>query len=236
MNRRTYLTSVGAASLSLLAGCTSNDDSSGGSGGGNDSSSDNGSGSQTVVKQGGNQQSTTPQSGQTTQMQTGTVTGTRETTGQGTPDQTSGGTQSAKTAPNTIKMETQGSDYYFDPVGLYVEPGETITWKIVTPPHTSTAYKKGNGPATVTRIPEGAKAWDSGVLSKDGATFQYTFTTKGTYDYFCTPHKSLGMVARIVVGEPGGPAEGSMPPDGTVPTSKEIMNKRTIPWRPEYGQ
>lgn len=149
----------------------------------------------------------------------------------------SGGAGSnADDVTNTIAMTTDGSSYYFDPVGLYVEPGETITWKIVVPPHSSTAYKKGNGPASVTRIPKGAKAWDSGLLSQKGATFQYTFSVKGTYDYFCTPHKSLGMVARIVCGEPGGPAVGSMPPDGTVPTSKEIVENGSIPWSEEYGQ
>lgn len=70
--------------------------------------------------------------------------------------------------------------------------------------HSSTAYEKGNGSATVTRIPGGAEAWDSGILNEQGATYEHTFETNGIYDYFCTPHKSLGMVARIVVGEPGG--------------------------------
>ena len=125
-------------------------------------------------------------------------------------------------------MVTEGSEYYFDPIGLFVESGTTVTWEIQAGSHSSTAYKKGNGPASVTRIPDGAKAWDSGVLSQQGATYEHTFETTGTYDYFCIPHKSLGMVGRIVVGEPGGPAEGSMPPDGEVPESQTIVDQGTV--------
>lgn len=137
---------------------------------------------------------------------------------------------------NTVSMETEGSTYYFDPVGLYVKPGDTVTFKIESGSHSSTAYKKGNGPASVTRIPKGAKAWNSGTLSKKGATFKHTFKTKGTYDYFCIPHKTLGMVARIVCGKPGGPAEGSQPPDGKVPKSQTIVKKGSVPHSDKYSK
>ena len=125
-------------------------------------------------------------------------------------------------------MVTDGTGYYFDPIGLFVKSGETVSFKIDSGRHSSTAYKKGATPASVTRIPEGAEAWESGILAEQGATFKHTFETSGTYDYFCLPHKNLGMVGRIVVDEPGGPAEGSMPPDGTVPKSQAIVNQKTI--------
>lgn len=80
----------------------------------------------------------------------------------------------------------------------------------------------------MTRIPNGAESWNSNILSKQGATFNYTFDKTGTYDYFCIPHKSLGMVARIVVGKPGGPAEGSMPPDGKLPKSQTIVDQGAV--------
>lgn len=129
---------------------------------------------------------------------------------------------------NTVLMVTDGSDYYFDPIGLFVESGETITFENDSGNHSATAYEEGNGPSSVTRIPEGAEAWDSGTLSQQGATFEHTFETTGTHDYFCTPHKSLEMVGRIVVGEPGGPAEGSMPPDGNVPESQTIVEQEAV--------
>lgn len=132
------------------------------------------------------------------------------------------------TETNTIAMVTDGSDYYFDPIGLFVETGETVTWKIESGAHSSTAYNEGTGPATVTRIPDSAEGWDSGTLSEGGATFEHTFEVPGTYDYFCIPHKSLGMVGRVVVGEPGGPAEGSMPPDGDVPDSQTIVDQGAV--------
>ncbi|WP_277543574.1 plastocyanin/azurin family copper-binding protein [Haloarcula laminariae] len=128
----------------------------------------------------------------------------------------------------TILMVTEGSDYYFDPIGLFVESGETITFEIDSGSHSATAYKKGNGQASVTHIPDGAEAFDSGILSEQGATFEHTFETAGTHDYYCTPHKSLDMVGRIVVGEPGGPAEGSMPPDGDVPESQTIVDQGAV--------
>lgn len=37
--------------------------------------------------------------------------------------------------------------------------------------------------------------------------WEYTFTIPGTYDIWCGPHEQYGMAMRIVVGEPGGPAE-----------------------------
>jgi hypothetical protein len=36
------------------------------------------------------------------------------------------------------------------------------------------------------------------------------------------------MVGRIVVGQPGGPAAGGMPPDGKVPTSQTIVEKGVV--------
>lgn len=118
--------------------------------------------------------------------------------------------------------------YYFNPIGLFVKPGETVTWVNQSGAHSTTAYEKGNGPTLVTRIPENATAWNSGILNELGATFKHTFEVKGTYDYYCLPHKSLGMVGRIVVGEPGGPAEGSMPPDGMVPKSSYIVKQKYV--------
>ena len=144
-----------------------------------------------------------------------------------TPEPTTG-SGGSKSESNTVMMATDGSEYYFDPIGLFVESGETVTFEIRSGSHSATAYKKGTSSASVTRIPEGADAFNSEILSEQGATYEYTFETTGTYDYFCIPHKSLGMVGRIVVGEPGGPAEGSMPPDGDVPESQTIVDQGSV--------
>lgn len=140
----------------------------------------------------------------------------------------SDGSGGSEAGSNTVMMVTEESEYYFDPIGLFVDSGATVTFEIQSGSHSATAYQKGNEPASVTHIPDGATAFDSGTLSEQGATFEHTFETTGTYDYFCIPHKSLGMVGRIVVDEPSGPAEGSMPPDGDVPESQTIVDQGAV--------
>ncbi|MFB6078844.1 MAG: plastocyanin/azurin family copper-binding protein [Halarchaeum sp.] len=158
----------------------------------------------------------------------GTTT-TDGTTANGT---TTAGTTTGPATEATVGMYTEESGqqtaFYFDPVGLHVAPGATVTFEVKSGGHSSTSYSPGNPMAETTRIPDGAKPWDSAVLNETGATFEHVFETEGTYDYYCIPHKSLGMVARIVVGSPGGPAEGSMPPDGDVPTSDAILSHGSI--------
>jgi plastocyanin/uncharacterized membrane protein len=107
---------------------------------------------------------------------------------------------------------------HFDPVGLHVEPGTTVRFEIAAGSHSATTYED--------RIPKDAAPFDSGTIS-EGA-FEHTFDTPGTYDYYCRPHQSMGMVGRIVVGEPGGPAEESPIPDGEVPESETIVEQGTV--------
>lgn len=131
---------------------------------------------------------------------------------------------------HTIGMYTEGSSFYFDPVGLYVNPGDTVEWTIESGSHSATSYSPGNPSASTRLIPQGAEAWDSGVI--DSGSFSYTFTTEGTYDYYCIPHKTLGMVGRIVCGQPGGPATNQEIPNevggGTMPDSQTIVRERSI--------
>jgi len=125
-----------------------------------------------------------------------------------------------------VAMITEGSEYYFDPIGQFVEPGTTVEWVNESGAHSSTAYAEGNGGAEVTRIPDEADPWNSEILSEEGATFSYTFEVQGTYDYFCIPHKTLGMIARIVCGEPSGLEDN--PPDGEVPSEQAIVDQGSI--------
>src|SRR5262249_44641322 len=48
-------------------------------------------------------------------------------------------------------------------------------------------------------------------LSTTGATYEHTFTQAGTYPYFCTPHRSIGMTGTIVV-EPCRRSDGGGSP------------------------
>ncbi|MFC7139912.1 plastocyanin/azurin family copper-binding protein [Halosimplex aquaticum] len=114
---------------------------------------------------------------------------------------------------------------YFDPIGLHVEPGTTVRFEIAAGAHSATAYEN--------RIPSDASAFDSGTISS--GEFEYTFEEPGTYDYYCIPHKSVGMVGRIVVGSPGGPAEDSPIPDGDVPESEAIVEQGAIAYGSSNG-
>ncbi|MEX2541625.1 MAG: plastocyanin/azurin family copper-binding protein [Trueperaceae bacterium] len=125
-----------------------------------------------------------------------------------------------------VRMVTEGSSFYFDPVGLLVEPGTTVRFINESGQHTATAYCEGNGKSN--RIPEGAECWDSGMLVEEGATFEVTLTEEGVYDYFCLPHESLGMVGRIIVGSPDAfpvqdPAELVPAVQEALPSVEEIM-------------
>jgi pseudoazurin len=116
----------------------------------------------------------------------------------------------------TVEMITDSGNYYYDPIGLHVEAGTTVTFENVEGAHNVVSYEG--------RIPEGAEQFSTTI----GETAELTFETPGTYDFYCQPHKTLGMVGRIVVGEPGGPAEGSMPPDGEVPDSQTIVDQGSV--------
>lgn len=143
------------------------------------------------------------------------------------------GTASAQTDTSLdIGMYTEDGEYFFDPVGLYVEPGDTVTWINESGAHTTTSYSPGNPSASVRRIPEEAEPWHSGTFVESGATFEYTFEIEGTYEFYCVPHKTLGMVGRIVCGEPGGIGEEKPIPDGTatgdVPPSDVIVEQKSV--------
>lgn len=165
----------------------------------------------------------------------GTTTTGRTTTEEGAAAEggttTEGGAQAGGT--QQVAMITEGTEYYFDPIGLFVEPGTTVEWVNESGAHSSTAYAEGTGSAQVTRIPEGTEPWNSGILAEPGATFSYTFETEGTYDYFCIPHKALGMVARVVCGEPSGLADN--PPDGDVPSEQAIVEQGAISYEEFTG-
>ena len=146
--------------------------------------------------------------------------------GDGSGGSGTGGSGDGGDGSLTVRMAADEA-FYFDPIGMFVDPGETVIWVNESGAHSTTAYPADYGGR---RLPDGADGWNSRTLTRPDATFERTFEVQGTYDYFCIPHKSLEMVGRIVVGEPGGPAEGSLPPDGAVPESATIVEEGTVPF------
>lgn len=66
----------------------------------------------------------------------------------------------------------------------YINVGDTVTWIPTSKGHN---VEHVSGPEDIGKS----------KLSKE---YSFTFTKEGTYVYICTPHKSMGMVAIIVVG------------------------------------
>ena len=69
-----------------------------------------------------------------------------------------------------------------------VDIGDTVFWKSTKPGHNVEFIKNG--------VPEGVVKFRS-ALSKNT---EYKFEIPGIYAYWCTPHKGMGMIGFVVVG------------------------------------
>ena len=69
-----------------------------------------------------------------------------------------------------------------------IDVGDTVFWKATDSSH-NVEFIKG-------AVPEGVEAFKS-KLNKD---VRYEFKIPGIYAYWCTPHKSLGMIGFVIVG------------------------------------
>ena len=91
----------------------------------------------------------------------------------------------------TVEMLNKRSDgaimVYSEDISK-VEVGDTITWVPTTKGH-NVHFLAG---------PEG---WEIPKKSKFNKEVSITFDVPGVYYYQCTPHKSMGMIALVVVGD-----------------------------------
>lgn len=126
------------------------------------------------------------------QTETGHDDGHSSDHGHGVPEEPS--------ASATVNLVTTDEGYHFDPHVVWVEEGATVTFHNESGSHTATAYAQANDKPQ--RIPEDGTAFDTGMLTDEGAEHEVTLDTPGVYDYYCAPHEAMGMVATIVVGEP----------------------------------
>ncbi len=134
---------------------------------------------------------------------------------------------SADVVEISMRGNADGSKVWFDPIGVLVQPGQTIRWTNRDPgnAHTATAYHPKNFEHP-RRIPEGAEPWNSDYLLPN-ESFSVTLTVEGVYDYFCVPHEMAGMVGRIIVGRPDGAG---------VPRLGDPGAKLSAPLLPEAAQ
>tara|TARA_Y100000590_G_scaffold423467_1_gene529381 strand:- start:138 stop:566 length:429 start_codon:yes stop_codon:yes gene_type:complete len=72
---------------------------------------------------------------------------------------------------------------------VFVDVNDTVFWLSTDKGHNVEFIAKGG-------VPEGVEKFKS-KISKDT---EYKFTIPGIYAYWCTPHKSMGMIGFVVVG------------------------------------
>lgn len=70
-----------------------------------------------------------------------------------------------------------------------VNVGDTVFWKATDKGHNVEFIKGGT--------PEGVEKFKS----KYNVDTEYKFTIPGIYAYWCTPHKGMGMIGFVVVGD-----------------------------------
>ncbi len=71
-----------------------------------------------------------------------------------------------------------------------IDLGDTVFWKATDRGHNVEFISK-NG------VPDGVEKFKSKV----GKDTEFTFTIPGIYAYWCVPHKTLGMIGFVIVGD-----------------------------------
>ena len=101
-----------------------------------------------------------------------------------------GSLSGAIAADETIEMlNKQGKEsMVYSKKVVRIIAGDTVNWIATTKGHNVEFIKGG--------VPEGVEKFKS-KFNKDA---QYKFTIPGIYAYWCTPHKSMGMIGFVVVG------------------------------------
>ena len=87
-----------------------------------------------------------------------------------------------------------GGDLVFSPgtdEPLQITPGTTVTF----------TWESDNHNIVVDSQPEGA-GWEGyETIENTGFSYEHTFETLGTYEYYCKPHQTAGMVGTVEVVE-----------------------------------
>ena len=94
-------------------------------------------------------------------------------------------------ADQTVEMlnRLNKESMVFEPKIVRVNVGDTVLWKANDKGHNVEFIKKG--------VPEGVGKFKS-KFNKD---VEYKFEVPGIYAYWCTPHKNMGMIGFVVVGD-----------------------------------
>ena len=81
---------------------------------------------------------------------------------------------------------------FFTPATLSIGQGDTVTWTN----HSGITHTSTSGSSCLAN-----GLWDSAVANN--ASFSRTFTSAGSFPYYCTPHCAFGMVGSLTVTNTG---------------------------------
>ncbi len=99
----------------------------------------------------------------------------------------------------SVAIVTMTDGLVFKPSRVTIRAGQAVEWRndsVLV--HTVTADPEIAARAADVALPDGAESFNSGNVKPKG-TFRHTFTTPGTYRYFCIPHEAAGMVGEVIV-------------------------------------
>jgi pseudoazurin len=99
----------------------------------------------------------------------------------------------ARAAEVEVKMLNKGADgvMVFEPAFVKIAPGDTVKFVSTDKGHNAESIKG--------MLPEGAAPF----VGKNNEDIAVKFEQEGVYGIKCLPHYGMGMVAMIVVGNPG---------------------------------
>ena len=86
-----------------------------------------------------------------------------------------------------LNKDSAGRKMVYSQEVVHVDVGDTVTWM---------PTDKGHN-VEIVAAPEG---FDIPKKSKNGKEVSIDFTVPGIYYYWCTPHKGMGMIGLVVVG------------------------------------
>jgi plastocyanin len=92
----------------------------------------------------------------------------------------------------TVDVAVGNGGLFFSPSSVTIHPGDTVRWTFSSTGHSTTSGSPG--------MPN--NLWDSGIRSQ-GAVFNHTFPSAGTFPYYCIPHGGCcGMTGTVTVTSP----------------------------------
>ncbi|MFC7226254.1 plastocyanin/azurin family copper-binding protein [Salinirubellus salinus] len=121
-----------------------------------------------------------------------------------------------------------GGSLVFEPAELYVKPGTTVNFVWESDLHNIVVESQPEGANWEGTEGGAADTYDT------GHEYSFTFETTGTYEYYCAPHRSSGMVGTVIVNESGeapgggGGAKEADPEHMGVPIQAHFVGIATI--------